>query len=122
MVDILKNLLSLSAALLPLIEKYVELLPVNPHVRNDVWLISIMVAAVAGLGGYQSAKHLGRGRVVGWIGLLLFVLFLVVELAITTAGIEFGLPARGISLLVRVGYVLVFLSLGLAAGGFLGLS
>jgi hypothetical protein len=121
MTDIIKNLLSILPALLPLLEKQIDLLPVNPLVRQDVWLISMVLAGVAGLGGYQSAKRLYFCRYIGWIGLLLLVPTVLLELGITTTEVNFGFSPPVIQLAVRGGYCLTFLLLGLSIGGFIGL-
>ena len=116
--EVLAKLFSLLPSLLPLLEKHWSLLPVNPAVRSDVWVLSIIISAVAGFGGYQSS---GRYHFLGWTGLFLFVVTLSGELAITATEIGFGLAPRVLSLLARIGYVLLFLFLGLAIGGFLRL-
>ena|SRR2546426_2196270 len=115
--ETLKNVLSIGSAVAPLIEKVARLLPVNPVVREDVLLISTAAAGLAGLGGYQSGKRFGW--IIGWTGVCLFVVCVVLEVAITSAGFAFGLDAAGVSLAVRTGYIAIFLFFGLAVGGFI---
>jgi hypothetical protein len=120
--DAIKNLLGLLPAVLPLIEKYIDWLPVNPLIRERLWLAGTVAAGLAGLVGYASAKQLSRGRlIVMWIGLICFVIALAILLGITESGLTFSLSPEGIAWLERLGYVLIFLFLGLAIGGVLGL-
>jgi hypothetical protein len=121
MIDLLKNVLSLFAAVLPLLEKHFDLLPVNPLVREDVWLISVIITGIVGLGGYQASRCLRGFRSIGWVGIVLLIPVLLFEIAITTTTLHFGFSPQVISFLARGGYVLTFCLLGLALGGFIGL-
>lgn len=121
--EILKNLVIILEAALPLIEKKFELLPVNPAVRNDVVVVSVMAAAVAGFGAYHSTKQFPKTRRwLGWIALLLFLVCIGLVLAFGAAGFTFGLSPSAVSLSIRLIYVLVFSFLGVAIGAFLGLT
>jgi hypothetical protein len=69
----------------------------------------------------QSAKRLYFCRYIGWIGLLLMVPSVLLVLGITTTEVDFGFSPQVIPLVVRGGYCLTFLLLGLSIGGFIGL-
>jgi hypothetical protein len=121
--EVLKNLATLLEAALPLVEKKFELLPVNPAVREDVVVVSMVAAAVAGFGAYHSTKQFPSiRRWLGWIPLFAFLVCIGLELAFAAAGLTFGFSPSAVSLSVRLIYVLVFFFLGLAIGAFLGLA
>jgi len=84
--DILKDIVSVLATLVPLAaDKRFNLLPVNPSVRNEVFLISVIAALVASAGGYRVAKLRGLSWP-GWSTLTVtkhWILF--AELILTSA-------------------------------------
>jgi len=118
MKEAIKNLVSVVQGVLPLLDKQIDLLPINPGLRDDVMPISIILAAAAGFGAYQTVR-LAKAAVIPWFGLALSVIFVILLFALT-GGITFDMRPRTISLAVEVSYVLVFFFLGAAIGGFVG--
>jgi hypothetical protein len=118
--EIIKNLISLIPAVLPLADKGFHWLPVNPAVREEWMVPSILLALVTGLGGYYLAKS-KRHPLTGLIGLL-FVFISVFAVISFGTGTTFNLTPGQVSLVVRLAYVAFFTFLGLALGGFLGLA
>jgi hypothetical protein len=114
--EVLKNGISLLQAFLPFLEKRFELLPINPGLRNNVLLISVLFAATAGLGGYQQLKR-SKKAVIAWFALAGAVVSVMLIFALT-GGITFSLSPLAISWAVQICYILVFLFFGLAIGGF----
>jgi hypothetical protein len=118
--DVIKNVISLLGAVLPILEKKIAILPVNPVIREEMMWISVMAAGIAGLGAYQSATRIPRLRFIGWLGLFLFTV-IIAFLILLTQGHTLGLTPSDVSSAVRILYVLLFLFLGLAVGGFMGI-
>jgi hypothetical protein len=108
------------SALLPLAERKWMLLPVNPGIREDVLWVSILLAALSGLGGYQTTRRLGTARL-GWSALVLSVFFLGTVLGLAAVKLTFGLSPSAVALAVRMGYVAFFASVGVSFGSFLAL-
>ena len=120
LVEVLKNAVSIGQALLPLLEKWLELLPVNPALRRSALQISIVLAAAAGFGAYQTIKR-NKVLAVPWIALALSILAVVAIFALT-GGVTFGLNPVWLSSTVQTFYILTFVFLGAAIGGFTALS
>jgi hypothetical protein len=118
--EIAKNLISLIPAVLALADKGLHWLPVNPAVREEWSMPSILTALVAGLGGYYLAKP-KQHPLPGLIGLL-FLLLSIAAVASFDNGITFNLTPGQVSVGIRIAYVAFFTFLGLALGGFLGLA
>ncbi|MCZ2079442.1 MAG: hypothetical protein HUU41_05860 [Bryobacteraceae bacterium] len=120
-IEYARKALPLLASLLPAGEKYTNLLPsLNPAVRNDVFIISIVATALTGFGGHETARSLRKGALFGWLGVVGFLGSTVVMIAFLN-DFSFGLSTKGVSLLLRISYILIFAFLGLAVGGFLAL-
>lgn len=118
--DALNGSISLFQALLPLLEKKLALLPVNPGIRENVLVISIVLAAVAGGGGYVTTRRLHKPSI-PWSSLA--IAFTAVGLMFAlTAGMHFGMGPLQVSVSVGLLYVAIFTSIGIAVGGFLGLT
>jgi hypothetical protein len=116
--EVLKNAFSLIQALLPLLEKKIDLFPINPALRDNVFVISIVLAAVAGLGGYQTVRRTEK-IALPWLGFALTIVCGGLMFALT-GGITFGLGPLAISWSVQACYILVFVFLGVTIGGFVG--
>jgi hypothetical protein len=122
MMEVIKVLVSLLQALLPLLDSNLQFLPVNPKIREDVLVLSIIAALLAGIAAYYSAKKIQPVRYFpGPFGLLLFVISLGAILALAN-DISLGIPTSYISAVIRAAYVLFFFSIGSTIGGFLGLA
>jgi hypothetical protein len=116
--DRAKDCLSLLQAALPFVEKSFPFLPVNPAVREELWIVSTLVAVVAGFGTYRSTKISTNTRSWLWLwGIILFVVFLLLQIGLGH-GLNLG-PVQPWA--TRALYVLLFLTLGMAIGGVLGL-
>src|SRR2546429_357485 len=104
--EVIKNLVSVVQAVLPLLDKQIDLLPINPGLRDEAMPISIILAAAAGFGAYQTVR-LAKTAVIPWFGLALSVVFVILLFALT-GGITLNMPPRTVSLAVEASYVLVF--------------
>ena len=62
-----KNAASIFEALLPLAEKHLRFLPVNPAVREELLLVSMVLAGVAGFGTYRCTKISTKARTWIWL-------------------------------------------------------
>lgn len=123
MLEVVKNLINILQAFLPLLDSNLQLLPVNPKVRSDVGVTSIIVALVAGLVAYYFAKSIKkRSRYVPGVGG--FVVFVVALAGILFFGndVSLGIPISYLPAVIRCAYVAVFCGVGLAVGGSLGLT
>jgi hypothetical protein len=120
--EVLKNLINIIQALLPLFDSGVQLLPVNPKIRTDVGVISIIAALVAAFAAYYSAKYIKRIRYLpGPLGVLAFVVALG-AIILFANDIGLGIPILYMPAIVRGAYVAIFFGIGLTIGGFLGLT
>ncbi len=119
--DWVKKALSILSGLLPVGERYADVLHLNPAVRNDVFIISIVAAALAGFGGYESARHLRKGVSLGWLGVVGFLASIFSVLALTN-DFSFGLSPKGVAISLRICYIIVFFFIGLSVGAFLALA
>ena len=117
--DVGMGILSVVPALFPLVERQFALLPVNPGIRENVLIISIVLAAVVGLGGYLTTRRYGKPAI-PWCSITAAVIAVVVMFALT-GGMSFGMDPLLISALVASLYVVIFMLIGIAVGGFLGL-
>lgn len=118
--EIASGIVSLLSGLLPWLEGKARLLPINPTIREDMLAGVALLAAVGGLASYMTVKHYHRSPKLGWIAVFCLTtsLFVVYLLASTLA--TFGLSAAGQAGAMRGAYLLVFLSIGMTVGGFLG--
>jgi hypothetical protein len=116
--DRAKDCLSLLQAASPFVEKSFPFLPVNPAVREELWIASTVVAVLAGFGTYRSTKISPTGRSWLWLwGIVLFIVFLLLQIGLGH-GLNLG-PVQPWA--TRALYVLLFFSLGIASGGVVGL-
>jgi hypothetical protein len=118
--DAFKASASLLAGFLPLIEKKIELLKVNPAVRDQVLVMSVVLAAMSGFGAYRSFRNSRKGVIVGSIAIALTFVSFMFAIALIS-GISFGMNPLWISWSVKSAYVLTFAFLGVALGSFLSL-
>jgi hypothetical protein len=118
--EIIKNIFSLLPAVLAFMDKGYQWLPVNPAVREEWTVPSIILAIVTGLGGYYRVKST-RNPSYGWIGLV-FALISISAIIFFGGGTTFNLTPGQVSAAVRFAYVVFFTSLGLTCGGFAGLA
>jgi hypothetical protein len=116
-----KRALSLLSGLLPVGERYANVLQLDPAVRNEVFLISVVAAVLAGFGGHESARHLRRGALFGWLGVAGFLgcTFFVIAL---NNGVSLGLSTQNVGIFLRIIYILIFFFVGLSMGAFLALT
>ena len=118
--DFAKNAVSFFQGALPLLEKKIELLPINPQLRDNALWISIVLAAVAGLGAFQTVKR-RKIPLIPWVALLFCICAVALTFALT-GEITFGLRPLTISWAVQTLYVLIFAFLGATIGGFVGMT
>lgn len=114
--EIFKNLSGVVSSALVVVDSKYPILPINPRLHQGLVLVSIILAAVAGFGGRQFAQRSGR-LALGWS--FLAVAVLVLGLLLWLSSDPASLSPNTIRSLARFGYVLFFLFLGGAFGGFL---
>jgi hypothetical protein len=120
MMDALKATASLLSGILPLIEKKIELIKLNPGVRDQVLAMSVVLAALGGFGAYRSLRNSRKGVTAGAIGMAVgFASFMLMIGLI--GGLTFGMGPVWVSWSVKAAYVVMFTSLGVALGSFLSL-
>lgn len=113
--ELLKNFSGVISSALVFFETEFPVLPLNPKIREDSNGVAAVVAVIAGFGAHQYAKRSGK-LVLGGVAL---------GLALVTIGCIFWLAAgtalspHAESIAARVVYVLLFVFLGSAVGGFL---
>jgi hypothetical protein len=103
-----------SSALVLLDSKY-SILPLNPRLRDELLLVSIILAMVAGWGAHQYAKK-RNSLLVGGLSLCFAILVLM---AILWLRVDQSSPPARISAAAQGSHVLFFVFLGGAIGGFL---
>ena len=113
--ETIKNLNGVVSSALVFIEEKYPLLPLNPRIREDGHRVAALLALVAGFGAHQYAKRSGRLKL-GWIALVLAIV-MVGLIFWFSAGPSFSPQAVSVS--ARIVYVLFFVFLGGAIGGFL---
>ena len=114
--EILKNLSGAVSSALVLLDYKYPILPLNPKLREGLALVSAIFAAVAGLGAHQFAKRSHR-LILGWIFLAAALIVLVAIFWLSNE--PSSLSPKTISTAARVAYVVFFVFLGAAIGGFL---
>ena len=118
--DALRTVASLLSGVLPIIEKKVELVKLNPAVRDQVLAMSVILAALGGFGAYRSFRKSQNGINSGAAGMAVaFVSFMLMIGLIS--GLTFGLNPLWASWTIKAAYVLTFTSLGVALGSFISL-
>ena len=110
-----KNLNGVVTSALVFVEEKFVLLPLNPRIREDADRVAALLALVTGFGAHRYAKKSGK-QVLGWIslGLTILTTITIFWLARTTS-----VSPQTASSAARVAYVLFFVFLGGAVGGFL---
>lgn len=108
--EIVKAIISLVTILVPFLERYAGLFPVNPRIRAEALPVAVFASIACVVAGYVTARRTTRGLVLGWIALVLFLLATVTLflVGITAAWVE------------RPVYVLVFALFSLTVSAFLG--
>ena len=105
-----KPWVGLISAVLPVIEqRFVNLLPVNPRIREDAMAPAIFFTLLAAGAGVLTAASRRTGLIVGWV----FLLAAFAVLAVFFSFIE-SIPSGE-----RTLYVLFFLFAGASIGAFL---
>jgi len=113
--ETLKNLNGVVTSALVFIEEKYPLLPVNPRIREDGHRVAALLALVAGFGAHQYAKRSGK-IVLGWIGLGLAIVMVLLIFWLSRGP---SISPQAAALDARIAYVLFFVFLGGAIGGFL---
>lgn len=72
--QVLKILLSVASAALPLVEQHwFAVLPVTDRLRGDVMPVAVLAAVAAAVAGTVTARQTTEGLSVGWVSLLVFL-------------------------------------------------
>jgi hypothetical protein len=119
--DTLQAVISILSGAVPLLEAKVNVLPVNPLIREDLLTGTAITATIAGIGAWATIKYFKRTPVPGWSALAVLILALAFVYLVASAGISFGLSPVGQAGAVRIAYLVVFVCIGIAVGAFLGL-
>lgn len=110
MMQMVRVLLGLLSAALPLVEKYgVAVLPVTTRVRDGALPVAVLASLAAVAAGMATARQTGDGLTVGWLSLLMFVVTTVLLYGFT------DYMPRAVSGL----YVIFFASFTLSVSSFL---
>jgi hypothetical protein len=119
--DVLQAIISILSGAVPLLEAKVNVLPVNPLIRQDLLTGTAITATIAGIGAWATTKYFKRTPALGWSALAGLILALAFIYLLASAGITFGLSPAAQAGAVRIAYLVVFVCIGIAVGGFLGL-
>ena len=111
-VELSKMGASFLTALIPVLEKWQAVLPVDPQVRQQCLVIAVCACVLAVIAGYSTGRHTPNGLWVGWCFLLLFLLLLTALLA----------DLSRLAWAERPLYVLVFAFFSLSTSAFLAYS
>lgn len=113
--ETLKNLSGIVSSVLVFVESKYPILPLNPKIREDSNYVAAIFAVIAGFGAHRFAKSSGR-QIFGWAFLgLAFLDLVVIRWLVGTPPLSPHTTSMGGTLT----YVLFFLFLGGAVGGFL---
>jgi hypothetical protein len=113
--EALKSCSGIVGSLLAILQLKVSLLPINPVIAEDWWIPTSILALLAGFGTHRSAKSLGK-HTLGWGCLVLAIALLLFLITLTTVQ---PLSPEAASVAAHWVYVLFFVSIGGAIGGFL---
>jgi hypothetical protein len=111
-IELSKTGVSFLTVLLPVLESWQTVFPINPQVRQQCLPIAVFVCSLAVVAGYSTGRHTANGLSVGWCFLLLFLGVLSIQLA----------NIARIARLERPLYVLVFAFFSLSTSAFLAYS
>lgn len=114
-VEYAKNVNGIVTGGLVFLEEKLVLLPLNPRIRDEWAHVAALLALVTGFGAHRYAKKTGRQRL-GWVsvGLTVITSIVIIWLARTAS-----ISPQSASDSARVAYVLFFIFVGSAVGGFL---
>jgi hypothetical protein len=115
-----KPVLSILEALLPWLENQVSILPVNPAIRKQYPLLSMLLAGLGGIGTYGVTKTLTTAHKVWLLSVALIACFILVLLQ-SALGLASEWPPTLLFLLPRAFYLLFFAAAAIAVGAILRL-
>src|SRR5947209_17515745 len=98
-IEVSKNLSGCVGTIAAVVEKHYSLFPINPKIREDVFLFSCLAAVLTGFGAYRHSRT--GDQWAGWIFLALFLVGGVTEVSLAR-GADAYIPPVAAALLARI--------------------